>query len=123
MTAIWLSANIAPNPASGLQGCQQVPNCHHQIILRSTQSLKSARWILGMDPSQFYFGRSHTDGNGFGNVGNASVSFLEDHNKQDLVDKNALEMAVFRRLRLATNTSGAGIMEEDAAWRLEEILT
>jgi hypothetical protein len=50
-----------------------------------------------MNPSQFYFGHSHFDGGGFGNVGNASVSFLEDHDEQDLVDQNALEMAVFRR--------------------------
>uniref|UniRef100_A0A8J9SL03 Uncharacterized protein n=1 Tax=Phaeodactylum tricornutum TaxID=2850 RepID=A0A8J9SL03_PHATR len=110
------------NLASGLQGCQQVTNCHHRTILRSTQSLESAWRILGTDPSQFYFGQSHTHG-AFGNVGNASVSFLEDHDEQDLVDQNALEMAVFRRFRLAANTSGAGKMEEDAARHREQILT
>jgi hypothetical protein len=68
-------------------------------------------------PSQFYFGA------GFGNVDNASASFLEDRDEQDLLDPSAPEMAVFRRFRLAANTAGVGRMEEDAARRREQILT
>jgi hypothetical protein len=87
----WSSANNTPNPALELQGCQQVPNYHHQIILRSTQSLKSVHWILKTDP--FAAALPVLLGSCFGNVDTASVSFLENHNKQNLVDQNAFEMA------------------------------